>query len=100
MPYHIQISDAAFNELASIKPFYRRRIAEAVEQQLQHEPGRVTKNRKILIGLRPEFEHNEPVWELRVGLYRVYYDFSEEQMTVRVRAIREKPPHVTTEQSL
>jgi mRNA-degrading endonuclease RelE of RelBE toxin-antitoxin system len=42
----------------------------------------------------------EPVWELRVGKFRVFYDVDEDATTVTVRAIREKPPHKTTEDIL
>ena len=52
----------------------------------------------MLTGLQPDFEHDPPVWELRVGQYRVYYDVSEELKAVVVRAVREKPPHTITEQ--
>ena len=100
MPYTIHVRDVAFDELQAIKPFYRRQIVDAIDEQLVHEPNVETKNRKILTGFQSYFEHDEPVWELRVGRYRVYYDVSEESKTVVVRAVREKPPHVTTEQIL
>jgi mRNA-degrading endonuclease RelE of RelBE toxin-antitoxin system len=84
--------------LQAIKPFHRRPIVEAIDEQLAHEPTVETTNRKLLAGLHADFEHDEPVWELRVGQYRVYYDVNSDSMTVVIRAVREKPPHVTTEQ--
>lgn len=78
MPYTIDIRDVAYEELQAIKPFYRRRIVDAIDEQLVHEPIVETKNRKMLTGFQSGFEHDEPVWELRVGQYRVYYDVSEE----------------------
>ena len=98
MPYTVEITDFASDDLQSIKTYYRRQIVDAIDEQLAHEPVIETKNRKILIGIQPDFEHGDPVWELRVGRYRVYYDVSDELMSVVVRAIREKPPHTTTEQ--
>ena len=98
MLYMVDIRDVALDELQAVKPFYRRRIVRAIDKQLVHEPNVETKNRKVLTGFQSDFEHDEPVWELRVGQYRVYYDVSEESQTVVVRAVREKPPHVTTEQ--
>jgi mRNA-degrading endonuclease RelE of RelBE toxin-antitoxin system len=50
--------------------------------------------------LVPPWEHIEPVWELRVGEYRVFYDVNEETAVVMIRAIRHKPPHKTTEEIL
>jgi mRNA-degrading endonuclease RelE of RelBE toxin-antitoxin system len=42
----------------------------------------------------------QPVWELRVGEYRVFYDVDEVGGQVVVRAVRRKPPHKTTEEIL
>ena len=61
-------------------------------------PGRETRNRKILAGLVPLWEHLPPVWELRIGEYRVFYDVDEKTRRVMVRAVRHKPPHKTTEE--
>lgn len=54
----------------------------------------------MLVGLIPPFEATPPVWELRVGQPRVYYDIDEAQKKVYVRAIRRKAPHKTTEEIL
>jgi mRNA-degrading endonuclease RelE of RelBE toxin-antitoxin system len=98
MPYTIEFRDVAYTELQTIKPFYRRRIVDTIDQQLVHAPVTETRNRKKLVGFQPDFDHDDPVWELRVGQYRVYYDVNQEANVVVVRAIREKPPHMTTEQ--
>lgn len=98
MPYLIDIRDVAFDELQAIKPFHRTRIIKAIDKQLTHEPAVMTKNRKSLPTLQPEFEHEPPVWELRVGEYRVYYDVNEKAKSVVIRGVRRKPPHTTTEQ--
>ena len=98
MAFTIEITDLAYNELRAVKKFYRVQIIEAIDEQLPYEPTLQTKNRKILIGVNPDFEHEPPVWELRIGEYRVFYDVNEESKTVLVRAVRNKPPHATTEQ--
>lgn len=98
MPFTIEIVESACDELQAIKSFFRTQIIDAIDEQLTREPTVETKNRKVLVGFRANFEHAEPVWELRVGQYRVYYDVNGESMTVIVRAVRKKPPHVTTEQ--
>jgi len=59
-----------------------------------------TRNRKRLVGLVRPWEHLEPVWELRDGEYRVFYDVDEAAAVIKVRAIRHKPPHKTTEEIL
>jgi len=53
-----------------------------------------------LVGLVPPWEHVPPVWELRIGEYRVFYDIDEKAKLVMVRAIRHKPPHKTTEETI
>jgi mRNA-degrading endonuclease RelE of RelBE toxin-antitoxin system len=54
----------------------------------------------MLRGLTPPWEHAQPVWELRVDEFRVFYDVDEGASLVTVRAIRHKPAHKTTEEIL
>ena len=90
----------AFEDLAGLSPYYGRQILDAIERQLAGQPTVETRNRKPLVGLAPPFEAEPPVWELRVGEHRVFYDVSEDEKKVRVRAVRHKPPHKTTEEIL
>jgi hypothetical protein len=55
-----------------------------------------TRNRKQLVNLIPPFEAIPPVWELRIREYRVFYDVSEEERIVYVRAVRRKLAHRST----
>lgn len=48
----------------------------------------------------PPFESDPPIWELRVGEFRVFYDVDEIERIVYIRAVRHKPPHKTTEEIL
>ena len=41
-----------------------------------------------------------PIWELRVGDYRVFYDVAPAEQVVYVRAVRRKPAGKTTEDIL
>ena len=52
------------------------------------------------MNLIPPWDAEPPIWELRVGDYRVFYDVSEREAVVYVRAIRKKPPERTTEEIL
>ena len=52
------------------------------------------------MNLIPPWDAVPPIWELRVGEYRVFYDVSEEEKTVYVRAIRKKPQGKRTEEIL
>ena len=63
-------------------------------------PSQETRNKKIVVALKPPWEHEEPVWELRVGKHRVFNDVDETGQRVVIRAIRRKPHHQTTEEIL
>ncbi len=75
-------------------------IVDAMERQLAGEPDVPARDRKGLVALRPPWTGLEPVWELRVGEFRVFYDVEAEEGRVYVRAMRRKPPHRTTEEIL
>ena len=95
--YQIELTGLAVSELKAIRSFDRRRILDQVKQQLARQPSVPTRNRKRLEAVSPGFEHVAPVWELRIGEYRVFYDVDEATKTVYVRAVRLKEPHQTTE---
>jgi mRNA-degrading endonuclease RelE of RelBE toxin-antitoxin system len=99
-PYTIDYAQGVSEDLANLRAYELKNILDAIDKQLLHEPTRQTKNRKILVGLIPPWEHVPPVWELRIGEYRIFYDVDEETSTVTIRAVRHKPPHQTTEEIL
>ena len=98
--YHILFSESVAEDLAGLRANERTRVLDRIEVQLKHEPLRQSRNRKILGGLIPPWEHVAPVWQLRVGQYRVFYDVNANELAVIVRAVRLKPPHRTTEEIL
>jgi hypothetical protein len=73
---------------------------DAIEKELAYQPTTPTRNRKELPDLRPPWEAVPPIWELRVGNYRVFYDVAEGDKTVMIRAVRHKPAGRTTEEIL
>jgi mRNA-degrading endonuclease RelE of RelBE toxin-antitoxin system len=98
MPFTVKIEPSALEELKNIRVFDRRQIEQAIDDQLSHEPTVRTRNRKMLGGVRASSADDLPLWELRVGQFRVIYVIDEE--IVLVRRIFTKPPHQTTEQVL
>jgi mRNA-degrading endonuclease RelE of RelBE toxin-antitoxin system len=50
----------------------------------------MSRNRKPLFNLAVPWQPERPVWELRVGRYRVFYDVDDQDRVVYVRAIRSK----------
>lgn len=93
----VEFAESVADDLAELRAFDRRDILDRIEEQLAHQPTEETRNRNPLWGLEPPWEHVEPIWELRIGEYGVFYDVDEEAATVTVRAVRRRPPGKTTE---
>ena len=98
--YTIKYAEGVVDDLADLRAYERSRILDRIDAQLKLEPTRQTRNRKILVGLIPPWDHVEPVRELRIGEYRVFYDVDEMASVVTIRAIRHKPPHKPVEEIL
>ena len=98
--YEIVYAKGVVDDLSDLSARDRAQVLDKMEEQLRHEPTQETKNKKALPGLNPPWEHEAPVRELRVGKYRVFYDVDEARQRVVIRAVREKPPHKTTEDIL
>lgn len=98
--YRIEYAEGISGDLAKLRAYNHKQILDRLEKQLRYEPAKKSKNRKPLPGLIPPWEYVEPVWQLRVGEYRVFYDVDEPSSLVMIRAIRHKPLHKTTEEIL
>ncbi len=96
--YKIRFASGVWKDLATLPAYQRARIIGAIETQLLDAPTTPSRNRKLLVNLIPPWTAEPPIWELRVGDYRVFYDVSEAEAVVYVRAIRRKPPGRTTEE--
>ncbi|MSU58784.1 MAG: type II toxin-antitoxin system RelE/ParE family toxin [Pedosphaera sp.] len=94
--FQIDVNEDAAAEIAALPAFIRKQVVEAIETQLLHQPNVQTRNRKLLRGLVPPWEHLDPTWEIRIGEHRVFYDVDEAAAMVHIRAVRRKPPHRTT----
>jgi mRNA-degrading endonuclease RelE of RelBE toxin-antitoxin system len=98
--YEIFYSEDVTDDISRVRANQRSKILDQIELQLRYEPNRETRNRKILVGLIPPWEYAEPVWELKIDEYRIFYDIDEPSSSVIIRAIRYKPSHKTTEEIL
>ena len=65
-------------------------------EQLTYEPNVETRNRKPLGYIPTEWDISNELWELRVGEFRVFYEFELNEKIVMVHGVREKLPHKTT----
>ena len=86
--------------MKSLRPYDRGVLLDAIELHLAHAPSVETHKRKRLRNLTPPFEAVAPIWQLRIGAFRVFYDVNEEARRIDIRAIRKKPAHFTTEEIL
>ena len=98
--YEIRFAAAVVRDLNALRAADRRMIMDRIQRRLRHEPTRRTKHVKQLRKLVPPFEHVPPIWQLRIGDHRAFYDVDEAKRFVFVRAVRRKPPHATTEEIL
>jgi mRNA-degrading endonuclease RelE of RelBE toxin-antitoxin system len=85
-PYGISYDRANRKHLLAIEPKYYPLIRAVIEEQLQFEPAKVTRNRKPLRQPAPF----EATWELRFGpanCFRVLYGIDEDDREVQIQAI-------------
>jgi len=88
--FEIRFAEGALEDLEALSRFQRGRLLDAIEGQLSTAPASPSRNRKELAGLIPPWDQVRPVWELRIGEYRVFYDVDAEGNVVIVQAIRRK----------
>jgi len=98
--FTLVFSEGVKEDFAGLRAYDRQLLLGTIERQLTHAPNVATKQRKLLHHLVPPFEAIPPIWQLRVGVFRIFYDVSEEERRVYVRAARRKPPHLKTEEIL
>ncbi len=98
--FEIEYAESVERDLLPLRAYHRKAVLDAIDRQLRHEPLTGTRRRKPLPGLIPPWEHVPPVWQLRVGEYRVFYDVDEDNRVVKVRAIRRKAAHKVTKDIL
>jgi mRNA-degrading endonuclease RelE of RelBE toxin-antitoxin system len=95
--FSVVYDEAAEEDLRAFRAFEARRILDEVDEQLTKAPSTRSRRRKLLEGLIPPWNSVRPVWQLRVGDFRVFYDVDETRHEVIVRAIRRKGKKTTKE---
>jgi mRNA-degrading endonuclease RelE of RelBE toxin-antitoxin system len=79
--HEIEFTEGAIDDLRRLRKHEQGSVADAIEQQLVHEPLTDSRNRKPL---RP---NDLSQWELRVDRFRVFYDVAGQDAAVVVKAI-------------
>jgi mRNA-degrading endonuclease RelE of RelBE toxin-antitoxin system len=98
--YEIRFAVSVVRDLRRLRANQRRRIIDEIRGKLAEEPTKPTKHIKQLRKLVPPFEAVPPIWQLRIGDHRVFYDVDDQDKKVFVRAIRRTSSPLTTEQIL
>lgn len=98
--YRLRFARGVERDLRRIRGYQRAAVVAAIERHLVEQPSVPARSRKMLITLIPPWAAARPVWELRVGDVRVFYDVDENERLVYVRAVRRKPAGKITEEIL
>lgn len=94
--FAIRYHEGAVEDLRRLQVFTARRILDDVDEQLAWEANHPSRRRKLL---RPRGSHTDqaPIWQLRVGAYRVFYDVDPDRGQVVVMSVRRKGRRTTEE---
>ncbi len=95
--FAILYDEAAEAELRAFGAYEAHRLLDEIDEHLANEPTTPSRRRKLFEGLVPPWESVRPVWQLRIGDFRVFYDVEEARRQVVVRAIRRKSRRTTKE---
>lgn len=83
--FQIQFTSEAIEDLRQLRTYEQRRLIQAIDSQLLHQPTQPTQNRKLLrLNILAQ-------WELRVDTMRLFYDVDTALSIVTVIAIGYKP---------
>jgi mRNA-degrading endonuclease RelE of RelBE toxin-antitoxin system len=83
--YEVEFTPEAVRDLRYFRKFEQKVIIDTIQTQLIYEPAVDTKNR---------FRREPPdiaEWELRIGVFRVFYNVDELVEIVSIERIGEKP---------
>jgi mRNA-degrading endonuclease RelE of RelBE toxin-antitoxin system len=86
--YQVEFTPESVLDLRYLKKFEQNIVIDAIQTQLVYEPTLETKNR---------FRRNPPdiaEWELRIGVFRVFYNVDEVIQIVSIERIGEKPNNI------
>ena len=98
--YMTEFSRDSEREFDALRAYDQRRLLDVIEAKLTLEPNKESRDRKCL-GFEPaNFSYVPPLWELRVGEFRVFYEVSTVERVVYITAVRRKPSHKTTSEVL
>jgi mRNA interferase RelE/StbE len=84
MPYEIELTEDSKRDIQALRSFERRKILDAIEGHLRHEPTKESQSR-----IKRLRELARPQYRLRVDDIRIFYDIVDE--VVEIIAVIAKP---------
>lgn len=84
MPYEIELNEDSKRDIQTLRSFERRKVLDAIERHLRHEPARESQSR-----IKRLRELARPQYRLRVDDIRIFYDITDE--VVEIIAVIAKP---------
>ena len=77
MPYEIELTEDSKRDIQALRSFDRRKILDAIERHLRHEPAKESHSR-----IKRLRELARPQYRLRVDDIRVFYDIMDEVVEI------------------
>src|SRR5690242_5485890 len=77
MPYEIELTDDSKRDIQALRSFDRRKVLDAIEQHLRHEPTKESQSR-----IKRLRELARPQYRLRVDDIRVFYDITNKVVEI------------------
>ena len=59
--FTIEFTEGAVEDLKTLPARDRTRVLARIDNQLAHTPAQQTRNRKVIFGLKPPWDHEEPI---------------------------------------
>jgi len=99
--YRVEFTPKSDSQMLKLRAFDQRRITVGIRDQLLAEPDVGTKNRKCLgYNVTTAFEFIPPLWELRIGSCRVFYEVDVSAQLVTIHSVLLKSGNLTTQEIL
>ena len=88
MAYSIEYREMAIEQLAELSTYQQRIVLDEIDEQTTHRPAQTARHKKTLEDFQPDWwDIPLPVWQLRVGDFRVLYGVNETAKLVTIMCV-------------
>jgi mRNA-degrading endonuclease RelE of RelBE toxin-antitoxin system len=93
--YKVRYSTVARRQLRDLRAYDARRIVGEIDSLAEHDEPAEHPGVKKVRGIKPPWGGKEPIFQLRVGDFRVFFDVAADELLVN--AVRRKGRKTTKE---